>query len=430
MPAKRVKKKRDPDAPMIMCRWETEPSPYYTEMHERWREKCRNFADEEVVPYIDKWSKDGAVAKDFYRRAYEAGVYASFYPAYYGGTPFEPTKEEVENKDINKAIENIDVFKIIIMYEELCRAGSAGMMSSWIHYLGVNPVLRFGSEKLRDLMRPCIRGEKHISLAISEPEAGSDVQNIVTTAKLNEAGTHFIVNGSKYWITGGIRADYFVTAVRTGGKGIFGISLLLIPRSEGVFTSRLPLQGHDVSDTAYVVFKDVKVPKENIIGAVNQGFMPIVSNFNGERFGIIIYAIGLARTCIEESAKYARSRETFGRALIDHQVIRHKIANMSKRVMSVHSWMELCAYQLMQDPAGGGLGNAKLVSDISLLKVEATQTLEYCAREARQIFGGRSYVRGGRAAKIERIYRDVSALAIYGGSEEIMLDLATRQCKL
>jgi len=225
-----------------------------------------------------------------------------------------------------------------------------------------------------------------------------------------------------------VKAKYFITAVRTGGPGIHGISMLLIERSEGVITTRLPLQGHDTSATAYVVFKNVKVPCANVIGKENEGFKPIMFNFNHERFGIICTAISLARVCVDEAARYAKSRKTFGKLMIEHQVIRHKLAEMSRRVLSTHAFVEQIAYRLSKEKPG--VFTNSVVKDVSLCKVDCSRCLEYCAREASQIFGGRAYVRGGRAAKVERIYRDVRAMAIYGGSEEIMLDLAVRQAKL
>jgi len=319
----------------------------------------------------------------------------------------------------------------IILYEEISRVGSGGLIGAgWIHYVSVMPVLLFGSPALKNKMKSVIRAEKFASLAISEPTAGSDVRKLKCTARLDASGENYIVNGEKYWITGGLKSTYFTVAVRTGkpDSGIFGISLLLIERSKGVFTTRLPLQGHDTSATAYVVFKDVVVPKANLIGREGEGFRYIMYNFNGERFGIICTAIGLARTCIEESAAYARKRETFGKKMVKHQVIRHKLMDMTRKVLSAHSFMEWCAYRTSLEKPGSI--NSSLIKDISLLKVEATQCLEFCAREASQIYGGRAYVKGGTAAKVERIYRDVRALAIYGGSEEIMIDLASRQAKL
>ena len=204
--------------------------------------------------------------------------------------------------------------------------------------------------------------------------------------------------------------------------------MMIIPRGKGVITSRLKLMGHGVSDTAYVVFRNVRVHKNMIIGGVNQGFMVIMYNFNHERMGIIMTAISLARVCVEEAVLYAKTRKTFGKPLIKHQVIRHKIADMSRQLLATHSFLETVCYQMRKDIMGRT--DISIPRNVSLLKVQATKTLEFCAREACQIFGGRSYVRGGRAGKVERIYRDVRAFAIYGGSEEIMLDLAVKQAKL
>jgi len=423
----------DPNAPLIACNWEDQASPYYNDRHQRYRKYAKAFVNKEILPYIDKWEAEQELPSGFYKKAHECGVYSTFYPKAFGGTPFEQTKEEEEKETkafISKSKDyHGDLFFTIIFNEELGRAGSAGLKSGWIHYIAVPPVLFFGSDHLREMIKPCITAEKLICLAISEPTAGSDVRNITTTAKTDPNDpNYYIVNGEKYWITGGMKSDFFVTAVRTGGPGIFGISLLLIERGPGVITNRLPLQGHGPSATAYIIFKNARVPKANVIGVENQGFLPIMFNFNTERFSIISTAISLARLCVDESITYARTRKTFGRYLIQHQVIRHKIMNMSRQVLAVHTFMEWCAYR-MNKASLSALDHA-LVKDLSLLKVQATQCLEYCAREARQIFGGRAYVRGGRAAKVERVYRDVSALAIYGGSEEIMIDLATRQAKL
>ncbi|ETO22249.1 hypothetical protein RFI_14952 [Reticulomyxa filosa] len=257
-------------------------------------------------------------------------------------------------------------------------------------------------------------------------------------------------------VTGGMKADYFLTACQTIEEGSSDeskgkpknaepkITLLLIERQPGVITTRLPLQGHDCSATAYVVFRNVKVHKSMVVGKPKEGFKDTMKNFNQvffffflssvhyvmyvmERFGIICTAVGLAKVCVEEAVKYSQSRKTFGKDLVEHQAIRHKLAEMTARTMACHAYLENVAYRLKLNPLGY---DASLVKDVALLKVNATRTLEFCAREASHIFGGRSYVKYGRAGKIERIYRDVRALAIYGGAEEIMLDLAVKQAKL
>ena len=416
------KKKGKEDANYIaLVDWENHSSPYYSEEHHEFREKCRLFVDKEILPKIDKWEKQGGLPKEFYKKMYSAGLYSFLYEPEYGGTPVSSSLQH-------------DPFLLLIWYEQICRAGSGGLItSSFVHGIALPPVLTFGTKEQKELIKPVIKAEKFAALAISETTAGSDVRNIKTVGKLDpNDNDYWIVNGEKYWITGGMKADYFITAVRTGDSktmgSIDGISMMIIPRCKGVITSRLDLMGHAVSDTAYVVFKNVRVHKSMIIGAVNQGFMIIMYNFNTERMGICMSALGMARTCVEEAARYAKSRKTFGKPLIKWQVIRHKLAEMSRQVLATHALCEKICYQMRSDPFGRK--EKSLPRNVSLLKVQCTKTLEYCAREAAQIFGGRSYVKGGRAGKIERIYRDVRAFAIYGGSEEIMLDLAIRQAKL
>jgi len=257
-------------------------------------------------------------------------------------------------------------------------------------------------------------------------DAGSDVANINCEAKLTPDGKHYIVNGEKKWITNGIWCEYFTTAVRTGGPGMGGVSVLLIERSHGgVSTRKMDCQGVWSSGTTYITFEDVKVPVENLIGKENQGFKVIMTNFNHERIGIIIQCLRFSRVCYEESIKYAHKRKTFGQRLIDHPVIRLKLAHMVRQIEASWSWLENLIYQCQK--MGEMEAMLKLGGAIASLKAQATTTMEFCAREASQIFGGLSYSRGGQGGKIERLYRDVRAYAIPGGSEEIMLDLSIRQ---
>jgi acyl-CoA dehydrogenase len=207
-------------------------------------------------------------------------------------------------------------------------------------------------------------------------------------------------------------------AVRTGGEGFGGISLLLIPADlQGVSRTKLERkQGWWCSDTASIFFDNVRVPLENLIGEENQGFLPIVHNFNVERLGMAASCVEYSRVCLQEAIEWAQERETFGKRLAQHQVIRHKFAQMLQRINASQAYLEFCAWAEQH-------GQLK-VSDVALLKVQATETLEYCAREAMQVIGGASYLRGSRT---ERIYREVRVNAIGGGSEEILRDLATRQ---
>jgi len=219
-------------------------------------------------------------------------------------------------------------------------------------------------------------------------------------------------------------ADYFTVAVRTGGKGMGGISMLLLEKGmPGIECKQMDCMGVWASGTAYITFEDVKVPVENLIGEENQGFKCIMHNFNHERWGFIVQANRFARVCMEDALRFALKRKTFGKTLTEHPVIRWKLAEMARQVEATHAALENLTYQLQTMPHEEA---TQLAPDICLLKVQATKVFEYCAREAAQIMGGSSYVRGGQGEKVERLYREVRAMAIPGGSEEIMLDFAVR----
>jgi acyl-CoA dehydrogenase len=316
--------------------------------------------------------------------------------------------------------EGLDRFHGIVTSEELARLGAGGINASlMVHGIGLPPILAIGTEEMKQrIAPPVLAGDKRIALAITEPSGGSDVAQIKTRA--SREGDDFVVNGSKMFITGGMRADYFTTAVRTGGPGMGGISLLLIEADRpGLSRTNLKKQGWWASDTAALYFQDVRVPATNLIGGENQGFIGIMLNFNGERLGMAAGATAYARVCLEEAVKWARERTTFGKRLADHQVIRHKIAEMMRQINATTAYLEMCAWRVQngETPA----------ADLALLKVQATLTMEFCAREAMQILGGTGYMRGNR---VERIYREVRVNAIGGGSEEIMRDLAARQMGL
>ncbi|CEG67995.1 Putative Acyl-CoA dehydrogenase [Rhizopus microsporus] len=324
-------------------------------------------------------------------------------------------------------IEEFDIFHEFVCIDEIARCGSGGFIWALMGGLGIGlpPVLNFGSEELKAKVVPgCLSGEKFIALAVTEPSAGSDVANLKTTAK--DMGDHYLLNGEKKWITQGGYADYYTVACRTGGPGMGGVSLLLVERTmPGVNARFMDCQGMWGSGTSYITFEDVKVPKSHIIGKVNHGFRYIMHNFNHERLGIVMQANRLARVCIEEALKYSLKRKTFGQRLIEHAVIRNKLGHMIRQCEATHAWLESVLYQVQTLPEN--VTPNLLAGPIALLKAQSTQTFEFCAREASQIFGGLAYTRGGQGEKIERLYREVRAYAIPGGSEEIMLDLGVRQ---
>ncbi|KAF8429027.1 acyl-CoA dehydrogenase [Tirmania nivea] len=397
-------------------------SPYYNETHAALRNEIRAWMEEKVEPYLNEWDEARRVPEEIYqemgKRGYLAGLLGVHYPVQY-----------TNYRVASVPPEEWDLFHEFILTDELSRSGSGGFVWNVIggYGIGLPPLIKFGNEAVRKRVVPgIINGERRICLAITEPDAGSDVANLTTTAEKTPDGKHFIVNGEKKWITNGIWCDYFTVAVRTGKPGMGGVSVLVIERTmPGVSTRKMDCQGVWASGTTYITFEDVKVPVENLIGKENQGFKVIMTNFNHERLGIAIQSTRFARVCYDESMKYAHKRKTFGKRLIDHPVIRMKLAHMARQIEATHNLLENMIYQCKC--MGGTEAMLKLGGPIASLKAQSTITFEFCAREAAQIFGGLGYTRGGQGAKVERLYRDVRGYAIPGGSEEIMLDLSVRQ---
>ncbi|KAG0030499.1 hypothetical protein BGZ82_007406 [Podila clonocystis] len=379
-------------------------SPYYKDSHRRLRRAVRAFVDTEIMPFVHEWDEAKQVPMFLFTKCAEMGILAAI--AGNGKLPLEYF--DVEQASLFRggasAIvppEEFDAFHSFIIGDELARCGSGGVLWGLCGGLGIGlpPIIKFGSEELKSRIVPeCLAGRKTICLAITEPSAGSDVANLTTVA--NEAQDGYI--------------------------GMGGVSLIVVERTmPGVQTRQMKCSGVWSSGTAYINFEDVLVPKANIVGKENRGFKYIMHNFNHERMGIVTQANRLARVCLEEAIKYGSKRKTFGVKLVNHPVLRNKLAHMSRQIEATHAWTENVIYQTMTMPED--LQMIKLGGPIALLKAQATQTLEYCAREASQIFGGLAYTRGGQGEKVERIYREVRAYAIPGGSEEIMLDLGMRQ---
>ena len=376
-------------------------NPYLTAEHEEWRAQLRRFIDREIMPHAAEWDEAGKIPDELWPKAAEVGLLGLGYPEAFGGTS-----------------EGIDLWHINIVGEELARTSVGGISATLlVHGIGLPPVINFASEAVKQQVAPAeLEGSKRISLGSTEPGGGSDVANLQTTAR--RESDYYIVNGSKTLITGGMNANWLSTAVRTGGDGARGVSMLLIPMdAEGV--SRTPLdrkQGWWCSDTATIYFDNVKVPVGNLIGEENMGFLVIMNNFNSERMSMCVSMEASARVCLEEAVNWAQQRKTFGKRLADHQVIRHKIAEMKQRLNACQAYINHCSREIVEGRPNPG--------DIAMLKVQCSQTMEFCAREASQILGGASYLRDNR---VERIYREVRVNAIGGGSEEIMRDLASRQ---
>ncbi len=380
----------------------TVSNPFFNEDHEAFRRVVRQFTDNEIAPNVHQWDLDGEVPRELYKKAGAIGLFGDGFDADYGGHGQR------------------DALMRLVLMEELCSAGSGGVVAAiFSNYIGLPPVQRFGSDEMKArVIAPCQSGEAIAALAITEPGGGSDVARISTTAR--REGDEFVVNGSKTFITSGMRADFFTTAVRTGPDGPGGISLLLIEGDrEGLGRTKLDKMGWLASDTATLYFDDVRVPVSNLITEENAGFSAIVNNFNAERIDMAIQSTAFARVCYNEALAWARERETFGKPLVQHQVIRHKLVEMDRLINASEAWNQVLSWRLNQgdDP----------VSEIAEAKVAATTTFEFCAREAAQVLGGASYLRGDT---VERLYREVRVQAIGGGSEEIMRDLASRQLGL
>ncbi len=373
-------------------------SQYYTQEHEAFRHQLRRFVRAEIEPNVDAWEKAGEIPRDLFVKMGELGFRGPGYPEELGGV-------------------EADLFYQIILHEEIGRAGAGGINAAlMIHNIVIPPIIALGDAAMKARVVPeILSGRKLASLCITEPVAGSDVAGLATRAVRD--GDHYVVNGCKTFITGGCNADYYVVAVRTGDDGASGISLIMIERDTPGFTrGKLDKMGWHSSDTATLYFDDCRVPVDNLIGAENHGFRGIMQNFNEERFGVSAMAYAFAKCAYAEALEYAKIRQVFGRPLLQKQVIRHKLIDMAMKIGALKAFLESMAWRLGQ--------NEHPIAEICMLKNLATETFAHCAGEAVQIFGGSGYMRG---AKVERIYRETKVLAIGGGTEEIMKDLAARQ---
>ena len=368
---------------------------------------AQRFVRQEVAPHLADWEAAQEFPRSLYRRAADLGWLGLGYPEHLGGTP-APT-----------ALRNV-------LTETLAReSGSGGLMASlFSHNIGLPPVLRWGSDALqREVIPPVLRGEKIAALAITEPGGGTDVAALRTTARLD--GDHYVVDGEKVFITSGMRADYLTVAVRTdaGNKGRGGISMLVVPGdTPGLSRSPLQKMGWHCSDTAHLRFDGVRVPARLLVGQEGSGFKMIMGNFNGERLSMAVMALGFAECCYREALDWARTRKTFGSALVEHQVVRHKLMDMKMRIESTRAWVDAVTRRLDAGDEG-----AEWVSQVCLLKNHSTQTMQFCADQGVQILGGMGFMRG---TACERIYREVKVMMIGGGAEEIMKELASRQLGL
>lgn len=378
-------------------------SDYFNETHQQARLSARRFIQAHVLPFINDWEEAGGFPRELYRQAGDDGLLGIGFPEALGGTG--------EN----------DIFLKVAVSEELMRSTSGGLVASLGSLdIGLPPVAKWARPEVRDQIVPkVISGERIISLAVTEPGGGSDVANLKTRAV--REGDHYRVNGSKTFITSGMRADHYTVAVRTGGEGHGGVSLLLIDRdSPGFSTGRnLRKMGWWASDTAELFFEDCMVPADRLIGVENAGFIAIMSNFLQERLSLAIMAYMTAEMALEAAMAYAKERQAFGRPINGFQVTRHKLVDMATQVDIAREYTYSTA-ALMQ-------AGKNPVKQVAMAKNFATGVCESVTREAVQIHGGMGYM---RESVVERLYRDGKILSIGGGTTEIMKELIGKQMGL
>ncbi|WP_335618616.1 acyl-CoA dehydrogenase family protein [Limnobacter sp.] len=378
-------------------------TPYFNETHEEARRNIRRFVERHVTPHINEWEEAGTFPREIYKLAGDAGILGIGYPEEFGGNS------------------EGDYFMSLVATEELLRAGSGGFFSSLMSLgIALPPIAKWASAEMKARIVPeVLSGDKIIALAVTEPGGGSDVANLKTRAV--DCGDHYKVSGSKTYITSGIRADYYTVAVRTGGDGYGGISMLLIEKGTPGFTTGQPLKkmGWWCSDTAELFFDNVVVPKSNLIGIENGGFMMIMTNFEAERLGLACYANTLSELALNEALAYAKNRSTFGKPLSKHQVIRHKLADMATQLEASREFTYRVAARMQ--------AGKPVLKEVSMAKNFATKTSDFITYEAVQIFGGMGYM---RESLVERLYRDNRIASIGGGTYEIMNEIIGKQLGL
>jgi acyl-CoA dehydrogenase len=392
----------------------------------------KRFTLERIAPHVSGWDEAGEFPRALYQEAAALGLLGLGYPQALGGTPAPFALRNAVSTTMAR------------------HSGSGGLMASLFSLnIGLPPVLRHGQPQVqREVVPAVLRGEKIAALAITEPGAGSDVAGLRTTARRD--GADWVIDGEKVFITSGMRADWITMAVRTGeagatqpprfaapqggfgalgrpggAPGAGGMSMILVPGDAGGLSrTALDKMGWWCSDTAHLRMDGVRVPARFLLGQEGGGFKIIMSNFNGERLGMSAMALGFAQACFDEALEWARQRKTFGSALVEKQVIRHKLVDMQMRISSTQAWLDA----VTERADGGELESAPdCVAQVCMLKNHATQTMQFCADQAVQILGGMGFMRG---TKSERIYREVKVMMIGGGAEEIMKDLAARQLNL
>ncbi len=372
---------------------------YFTEDHRLFRESFRAFLEQEVRPNVDQWEKDGRLPREIYKKFGEMGFFGMTLPEEYGGM-------------------SLDILYNVIFDEEIARMNSGGFSAS----IGAHPLLALthinaeGTEAQKQkYLVPGIKGDLVGCLAITEPAGGSDVQAIRTTAV--KEGDHYIVNGSKTFITNGVLSDYIIAVVKTTpGAKAKGISLLIIDRdSPGLSATYLDKLGWRASDTGEIAFDDVKVPVENLLGVAGQGFLYVMQHFVSERLSMATGGVAASSYALEVTLKYMNEREAFGRKINKFQVLRHRIAQMAAEI-EMNRQFVYSLYRRYQD-------GDYIVKEASMAKLLGTQLADKVITQCLQMFGGYGFMEDYPMA---RMFRDARLGQIGGGTSEIMCEINSK----
>ncbi|MFF2085259.1 acyl-CoA dehydrogenase family protein [Nocardia sp. NPDC058176] len=364
------------------------------------RATVRGFVEREILPDLDSWEREGLIPRELHKKAGELGLLGIEYPEFAGGEGGSP----------------IDG---VVLSEELHYAGASGGLWASLFTCGISlpHIIASGNqEQIEKWVKPTLAGDLIGSLAITEPGGGSDVGHLTTSAVRD--GDDFIINGAKTFITSACRADFIVTAVRTGGPGAAGVSLIIVPTDTPGFevTRKLEKMGWLASDTGELSFTDVRVPVSNLVGAENSGFAQIANAFVSERVGLAVQAYSMAQRALDLTLEWTRNRETFGRPLISRQSVQMTLTEMARRI----DLSRVYTRSLVERVENGEQG---LIAEVCFAKNTAVETVEWVANQAVQLHGGMGYM---RESEVERIYRDIRIIGIGGGTNEILTMLASK----